>query len=76
MPLYPFRCDDCGHEFEELVLRATAKVDVNCPQCAGTHLTRGFGVPAKPLSAAELPAAGGCGVGPPCGATGCRRIPG
>jgi putative FmdB family regulatory protein len=48
MPLYPFACEACGAEFEELVTRISAEVVAECPSCGS--------------------------VGPPCGATGCRRI--
>lgn len=35
MPLYNYRCPDCGYEFEEFI-HSISKVDetlVNCPQC-------------------------------------------
>lgn len=37
MPLYEYRCDPCGHEFETLV--RTGDVPV-CPLCRGEKLTR------------------------------------
>ena len=38
MPIFEYRCADCGHEFEQLVLKATARV--RCPSCDGTHLEK------------------------------------
>lgn len=35
MPMYSYRCEECGHDFEELV--SMAKRDsVRCPECGGT----------------------------------------
>ena len=75
MPLYPFACADCGHDFEALVTRPTADPTAECPACGSRQVTRGFGVPAK----VSAPAGGGrpatnCrGDGPPCGAAWCGR---
>ncbi len=33
MPIYEFRCPQCGTEFEELVLRMDTEEQVRCPQC-------------------------------------------
>ena len=32
MPMYEYRCDACGEEFEAIV-RTTEKDDVKCPKC-------------------------------------------
>jgi putative FmdB family regulatory protein len=40
MPIYEFRCDDCGHVFEELVLRSSDQHDLACPRCAGRAVER------------------------------------
>jgi putative FmdB family regulatory protein len=37
MPLYEYRCKNCGHTFEELVLGQ--KEPVACPECRG-HIER------------------------------------
>ncbi len=39
MPLYEFRCDACGAEFEKLV-RSSAEGAVVCPFCHASTLTR------------------------------------
>jgi putative FmdB family regulatory protein len=34
MPIFEFRCKECNHKFEELVLSAvTDLTDITCPQC-------------------------------------------
>ncbi|MFZ0391787.1 MAG: zinc ribbon domain-containing protein [Calditrichia bacterium] len=37
MPLFEYRCEDCGNEFEELV-SFTNSNDMECPEC-GSHNT-------------------------------------
>jgi len=39
MPLYEYKCEDCGHEFEELVSFARAD-DVACEKCGSRHTQR------------------------------------
>ncbi len=34
MPTYQYRCDDCGHEFEEFQSMTEDAIDV-CPECEG-----------------------------------------
>jgi putative FmdB family regulatory protein len=34
MPLYPYRCDACGHEFEEFQRMAEEPL-TECPECDG-----------------------------------------
>lgn len=33
MPMYEFRCRECGEDYEELVSGSTADDDVECPTC-------------------------------------------
>ena len=39
MPLYEYRCKDCGHEFEELVPFSRAD-QVVCENCGSEHTQR------------------------------------
>jgi putative FmdB family regulatory protein len=39
MPIYEYLCDDCGTQFEKLVLRSSQKGEVECPSCGETHVT-------------------------------------
>lgn len=63
MPLYGFKCTDCGAVHEKLLDRAEADDSVSCPRCgAGTERVRvsRFGIAgAKPkTSAASLASSG------------------
>jgi putative FmdB family regulatory protein len=40
MPIFEYKCDDCGSAFEKLVRRADDRVV--CPQCGESHLTTQF----------------------------------
>jgi putative FmdB family regulatory protein len=40
MPIYEFRCTDCGHVFEELVMRSSDQEDLACPRCTGKSVER------------------------------------
>ena len=40
MPIYEFRCTECGHVFEELVMRASDQQDLTCPRCSAPRVER------------------------------------
>lgn len=42
MPIYEYRCDDCGHDFELLVLGSRTPA---CPTCESEALTRKLSLP-------------------------------
>jgi putative FmdB family regulatory protein len=39
MPIYEYRCEDCGTKFEKLVRSTVAASDIECPSCGQKHLT-------------------------------------
>ena len=43
MPIFEYRCQKCGHEFETLVLKGTVP---SCPQCHAETLERLLSIPA------------------------------
>ena len=43
VPIYEYRCQGCGHEFELLVLKSTVPA---CPTCQSASLERLVSVPA------------------------------
>jgi putative FmdB family regulatory protein len=43
MPIYEYRCQKCGHEFEALV--RPGKQPPACASCGGTELERVFSLP-------------------------------
>ena len=38
MPIYEYRCNDCGVDFEKLVLRSADRTNLRCPSCGEGHL--------------------------------------
>ncbi|OAQ20513.1 FmdB family zinc ribbon protein [Thermosulfurimonas dismutans] len=39
MPIYEFRCEDCGEKFEKLCFGLRDEREINCPRC-GSHRVR------------------------------------
>jgi putative FmdB family regulatory protein len=40
MPIFEFRCLDCGNIFEKLFVNSNDKVDLECPECQSCTLER------------------------------------
>ncbi len=40
MPIYEFRCMNCGMVFEKLFISKDEKVELNCPQCKSESIER------------------------------------
>ena len=40
MPLYDFKCEQCGHEYEGLIVPAKKDQKQQCPKCQGHHAVR------------------------------------
>ncbi|MGB9803318.1 FmdB family zinc ribbon protein [Desulfofundulus sp.] len=40
MPIYEFRCLNCGRLFEKLFLNPNEKVEIRCPQCHSDSFER------------------------------------
>ena len=65
MPIYDYRCNACGTEFERLVRSETR---VTCPECDGRKLERLMSLTARPAGAGKSadysrlgpPPGGGC----------------
>jgi len=73
MPIYEYRCRDCGHEFEYL-LRGSEKP--SCPSCGKARLAKKLSVPAAHTAGSSQPPcaardAGACGVSD-CRQAGCQ----
>ena len=49
MPIYDFACDQCGHQFEKLVLRSDSPAPA-CVTCNSEQVTRQVSAPAFRLS--------------------------
>jgi putative FmdB family regulatory protein len=62
MPIYDYRCSDCGNTFETLVKKDTVPA---CPKCKSSHLEKLLSIPSPPVThSAPEPACqpGGCGA--------------
>jgi len=35
MPIYEFKCKECGEEFEKFLLSYSQIKDIKCPKCGG-----------------------------------------
>ncbi len=58
MPIYEYRCQDCGSKFEKLVRRPSDVPDVECPSCGQKHLSQELSVFAAHAGTAPKQAAG------------------
>jgi len=73
MPIYEYRCVDCGGSFEALV--SASRPQAECPSCHGANLNRELSVFASARStggSASPPVAAG-GGGCCAGGCGCGR---
>jgi len=73
MPIYEYRCDDCGTKFEKLVRRAEDAASLVCPSCGEKHLKQELSTFAPRVSAGGArpfeapPCASGCCNPAACG---------
>jgi putative FmdB family regulatory protein len=62
MPIYEYRCEDCGTKFEKLVRRSDVE-SIECPSCGEKHLKQELSTFAAHASggskSAEMPACPG-----------------
>ena len=42
MPIYEYRCDDCGTDFEKFLRSMFSKEAIICPDCGGEQVTKAF----------------------------------
>jgi putative FmdB family regulatory protein len=57
MPIYEYRCEDCGTKFEKLIRRSSDQPE--CPSCGQQHLAQEhstFAAHAGGSKSAEMPA--------------------
>ncbi len=40
MPIYEYKCDDCGSRFEKLIRRSSDASELECPSCGQKRLTQ------------------------------------
>lgn len=62
MPIFEYRCEDCGTRFEKLVRRNGE--ELACPSCGQNHLQQELSTFAAHSGGQKAaPAPGGCGAG-------------
>lgn len=65
MPIYEYRCEDCGVTFDMFVRSISAPITVECPQCHSRHCKKHFstfgmvGSGSGPLGATSCAPGGG-----------------
>jgi len=42
MPIYEYRCQQCGEKFEKLVRSFSSDPEVRCPKCGGRKVEKTF----------------------------------
>ncbi len=40
MPIYEYRCSECGEKFEKLLLSISSTPQVECPRCGGRKVEK------------------------------------
>ncbi len=66
MPIYEYRCQDCGSKFEKLVRRPAEVAELQCPSCGKPNLQQEFSTFAPQAGGSKSPEAA-----PPCQTGGC-----
>ena len=65
MPIYEYKCEDCGTTFDKLVRSIATPVEVECPECHSRNCKKHFstfgttGAGSSSLSAASCAPSGG-----------------
>ncbi|MCL5743331.1 MAG: zinc ribbon domain-containing protein [Acidobacteria bacterium] len=67
MPIYEYKCKDCGTKFEKLIRRTEEVAGLGCPSCGEKHLTQEFSIFAAHANSAPQ----GCEQQPMCPSGGC-----
>jgi putative FmdB family regulatory protein len=68
MPIYEYRCEDCGTKFEKLVRRVAEVPELECPKCGQKHLQQELSTfAAHAHSAGKAPEMPSCPSGGCCG---------
>ncbi|MEJ7608303.1 MAG: zinc ribbon domain-containing protein [Bryobacteraceae bacterium] len=72
MPIYEYKCENCGTGYEQIRRMSDADSNLACPDCSSTSVQRqlsSFAAHGGSSPAESMPS-GGCGMNG-CGPTGC-----
>jgi putative FmdB family regulatory protein len=72
MPIYEYKCEGCGKDYEQIRRMSEADSNLECPECQSRSVKRQLSSFAAHSggSAPQAVPAGGCGMGA-CGRGGC-----
>lgn len=59
MPIYEYKCNECGEDFEKLV--SGSNQDVSCPKCNGKNIVKKFSLFGMSGVVKPVTSAGGSG---------------
>jgi len=60
MPIYEYRCEECGEKFEKLVRLGTSSSEIECPKCRGRKVEKLISAFSARTSSATAASAGTC----------------
>jgi len=60
MPIYEYRCSECGEEFEKLVASARSAAEISCPKCGSANVKKMLSLFASRGSAASSTRGSSC----------------
>lgn len=63
MPIYEYRCEECGETLEILQSMAAGSEGLTCPACGSEQLSKTFSTFAAATGSPAGAAASGCGSG-------------
>jgi len=63
MPIYEYKCNACGEEFEKLVFSSSASNDVKCEKCGSDEVERKVSTVSSFGGGSSSSSFGGCGTG-------------
>lgn len=66
MPIYEYKCQDCGSTFEKLVRRSSEVAELECPSCGQKHLRQELSTFAAQVSSGKAADGPMCPSGGPC----------
>ena len=66
MPIYEYKCQDCGTKFEKLVRRSAEASETECPSCGQKHLKQEYSTFAAHANGGKQADGPMCPSGGPC----------
>jgi len=60
MPIYEYRCQECGEKFEKLVRFSTSISEIECPKCGGRNVGKLISAFSARMSSTATASASAC----------------